>query len=219
MKRTLLVLVGLALIAVGCAGAKTRPIAGGESAVAEAPTFKVGDEWRFAGPRYRSRVRVVSVDANGIVTTREVLTGPHDTCPGCRYFRDANLTLVKVLDAQGQPWPEAELGVKYLDFPLRVGKQWTQTMDLQSTGGPTYTYVNRFKVEAYEEITVKAGTFRAFRLAESSENVGAPWRAVRTTWWSPDVRWFVRIEAFRERGLSGAGTPGTDLELESYSLK
>jgi hypothetical protein len=76
-----------------------------------------------------------------------------------------------------------------LDWPLFVGKSWTAT----------YTYNNRlqgmsvgpihvqFKVTAYEDITVPAGTWKAFKLeSETSNNV------VSTLWYVPEINLFVK---------------------------
>jgi hypothetical protein len=66
-----------------------------------------------------------------------------------------------------------------------------------SVGGPTYRYVNRFTVEAYELVKVPAGTFKAFRIRLDQENLSTHQRWSGVSWWSPDVRWGVKIGAMR----------------------
>ena len=47
------------------------------------------------------------------------------------------------------------------EFPLEVGKTWTQDIAL-TVGGTTKTPMKaQWKVEAYEDVTVPAGTFKA----------------------------------------------------------
>jgi len=190
-----------------------------EGVVAEAPTFKVGDEWRFTGGTFPGVHRVVGSEGDYVITEFTGFT----RCEGCRYFRDRNLTVHKVLDAKGEPWPEAVLGEQRLDFPLHVGREWTQNIELRGPGGRLQPFVNRFKVEAHEEVSVKAGKFKAFRITQFQENRATGGRGEGTSWWSPDVRWWVKVEAVREIGL---GAPGRargatrrDTELESYTLK
>lgn len=100
-----------------------------------------------------------------------------------------------------------------------MGKSWEHTLDMPSAGGPTARYANRFTVEAYELVTVPAGTFKAFRIRHDQENLTVGRRFTGTSWWSPDVRWFVRINTMREYGMGPGEVGGRDLELESYTLK
>lgn len=68
------------------------------------------------------------------------------------------MTVVKVLDSKGEPAPGETTGLKVLDFPLFVGKEWSYSIDLpQTSTGQLRPYDNFFKVEAYEDVktTVK----------------------------------------------------------------
>jgi hypothetical protein len=63
--------------------------------VAEAPTFQVGDEWRYSGGNVR---QVVGFEGDYVITVSK----PGDSfCKDCRYF-------MSVLDAWGGNW-ELEL--------------------------------------------------------------------------------------------------------------
>ena len=207
--RALAVLVIFGATLSACAGAPARPVPGSEGVVVEAPTFAMDDEWRFVGARFPAVIRVVGFEGDLVVTE---FSGDTD-CQGCRYFRDKNLTAVKIVNAQGVQPPYTTTGLRMLDFPLYVGKEWTQRIELYSRG-TLQPYSNRFRVEALEEVTVKAGTFKAFRITQYQEAlaVGNLYRGTATRWWSPEVKWFVKFEPF-------SGTRGRETELESFRLQ
>jgi hypothetical protein len=202
------------LALAACSTVQPTGIPGAAGVVIEAPTFKVGDEWRFAGGAYPGVVRVTALDGGQVVTE---FTG-YTACNGCLYFRDANLTATRVLKPDGQPHPDAILGAQYLSFPLRVGKEWEQTVNLRSGDGRIYPYRNRFRVDAFEEVSVKAGKFKAFRISQRQQNLQTQWTGIATSWWSPDVRWWIKFEPLRGTGLSAGGS-AREVELASYTLK
>lgn len=94
------------------------------------------------------------------------------------------------------------------EWPLEVGKTWTKkhrvtihaakrTLDFQSTQ----------KVEAYEAVTVPAGTFKAFKISTTdtlgNENIN---------WFAPDLGIFVKSSLKRTaKNAQGAGTRDTEL--------
>lgn len=196
-----------AFLFAGCASAVTKPIPGGETVVVDAPTYKPGDEWHLAD----LTTRVVAIE-DGFTVTEFV--GESVRCRGCRYYRDRHLIVVRVLEPGGQEAPAHDvLPARRLDFPLRVGKKWVQEGTFPQVTGGQSEYEFSFEVEAYEEVTVPAGTFKAFRIGWRQVNRTIGGQAVPVGsakhWWSPDVRWFIRIENF-------SGRTG---ELKSFSLK
>jgi len=70
-------------------------------------------------------------------------------------------------------------------WPLWVGKSWTATFGFYNhEAGRNWSSVqNRWKVTAYEDITVPAGTFKTLRI-ESSPGINSA--AKRTVWYSPE---------------------------------
>jgi hypothetical protein len=204
-------------LVVGCAGhTPSAVIPGAESVMVEAPTYKVGDEWRFTGVGYQSRIHIVEVTDDTVVNEREVSI--RLGCPSCRVVRDRNLTVLRFVEANGQARAGDQL--RFLDFPLRVGKSWEQTLTMNTAGGESSsTYRNRFTVEAYELVKVPAGTFKAFRIRHDQENLSSERRWTAVSWWSPDVRWTIKVGAYRSPSLDAGESVGRELELESYSLK
>jgi hypothetical protein len=207
MDRVLVLAFLVSLLVGGCAGVQTKPISGSENVTADAPAIKAGDEWRYTGGYF---IRVAGVEGDLVVT--ETNLDPY--CARCRFIRDKNGTVVRVIDAEGKPVEYPLSGLRLLDFPLRVGKEWTQDLVLpQLSNGRMTPYSNTFKVEGYEEVSTKAGAFKAFRISWRQENRGPyGWRGTLEMWWSPEVRAFVKRAVY---------TPGwvRDFDLESYTVK
>ena len=94
------------------------------------------------------------------------------------------------------------------DFPLEVGKSWTRKHRMTNHANKTSTeFVGNWKVEAYEDVTVRAGTFKAYKVrftdTQGSENV---------TWFSPETGGFVKVSGRRSATHpAGAGTNESEL--------
>lgn len=100
-----------------------------------------------------------------------------------------------------------------MGFPMKVGK--TVSRDVRLTlhaQKRVIPFKATWKVEAYEDVTVPAGTFKTFRVAYEDTN------GTQGTWWSdPDNGIFVKWSA-RRTGKHPAG-PGTqDGELLKVNL-
>jgi hypothetical protein len=97
-------------------------------------------------------------------------------------------------------------------WPLEVGKTWTRkgTLTIHAAKRAVgYEYTQT--VEAYEEVTVPAGTYMTFKVKTSNtlgdENV---------QWWNPDLGLFVKSKLTRtSKSAQGPGTRET--ELVSYN--
>lgn len=67
-------------------------------------------------------------------------------------------------------------------FPLEVGKTWTQDIALTVGGSTKVPMKAQWTVEAYEDVTVPAGTFKAWRVS-FTDNFGFK----QTTWSMPET--------------------------------
>lgn len=201
---------------VACSGVTmpSSPAASIPNVTANAPKWQVGDEWRYTRGVF---IRVIMVDGEFVVTRSNL----DRECVGCSWYHDQNWTIVTVLAANNTPhdYAMASIGLKLLDFPLYVGKTWQQDVGLRQMGtGVIRPYSNQFRVEAYEPVTVKAGTFMAFRIAWEQERAaaynpwGVPFHGKSALWWAPEARAFIKREAY-SRGW------GADWELVSYTLE
>jgi hypothetical protein len=95
------------------------------------------------------------------------------------------------------------------EFPLEVGKTWTQDIALTVGGTTKLPLKAQWKVEAYEDVSVPAGTFKAWRIV-FTDNFGFK----QTTWSMPETAG-VYAKRINERPSThpqgGAGTQVIEL--------
>jgi hypothetical protein len=99
------------------------------------------------------------------------------------------------------------------DWPLMVGKTWTKSYRITvHAKNQVIPFDATYKVEAYEDVTVPAGTFKAFKINSSS--IGSQ----DTYWLAPELGVFVK-QSLRRTDKSRYG-PGTrEVELVSQTIK
>lgn len=107
-----------------------------------------------------------------------------------------------LLDPAGRPLMRYNPPLDF-NFPLTVGKTWTADHELTVGASTRMPMKTSWKVEAYEDVTVPAGTFKAWRLV-MTDNFGYR----QTTWSMPDtVGMFAKRISERPQGHpQGAGT-------------
>jgi hypothetical protein len=100
------------------------------------------------------------------------------------------------------------------DFPLEVGKTWTKSYRLtMHATKQTIPFDSTGKVEAYEDVTVPAGTFKAFKIS-TSDTLGNE----NLIWYSPDLGiWVKQVMKRTAKNPSGPGT--REQEIISQSIK
>jgi hypothetical protein len=96
-------------------------------------------------------------------------------------------------------------------YPLTVGKSWTREPRITIHAAKrTIPYKEEQKVEAYEDVTVPAGTFRTFKV-RSISSLGDD----NLIWFSPEMGVFVKV--LNTRTAKHSQGPGTRvIELLSY---
>lgn len=100
------------------------------------------------------------------------------------------------------------------NWPLEVGKTGTRSfrVTLHWTK-QTIPVEDRWTVEAYEDVTVPAGTFKAFRV-RTTDNMGND----NVNWFSPELGIFVKSSLKRSaKHSAGAGT--REIELVSHTIR
>jgi hypothetical protein len=79
---------------------------------------------------------------------------------------------VAVLDRDGSPLWSFEPGVKWADWPLEVGKTWTAEYGMTEHRATSLKFVVPrkvvYQVDAEEEVTTPAGTYKAFKVISTS---------------------------------------------------
>ena len=109
---------------------------------------------------------------------------------------------VAVLSTAGQPLMRYDPPLDF-NFPFVVGKTWTVDHVLTVGEGNRMPMKTSWKVEAYEDVTVPAGTFKAWRVV-MTDNFGFR----QTSWSMPDtIGMFAKRMSERPPGHpQGAGT-------------
>ncbi len=181
----LLVLVALAVALGGCS-AKTAPIAGGLPP-AQQPHWTAGDTWEFSS---RNRSPFALADIMTVVHAGEeiLLIGNSDPNKTARLHADFSIKESRggILKYSVNSGKDA-----YIFFPLVFGEERAFKQTATTSKG-TQNYTNVVTVEGAEQITVPAGTFKAFviRVKKSSDS---GWSGTYRLWYAPDVKYFVRI--------------------------
>jgi hypothetical protein len=97
-------------------------------------------------------------------------------------------------------------------WPIEVGKSWTRGQRATNHASKrTMSYELTQKVEAYEDVTVPAGTFKAFKVSTKT-SLGDD----NLAWYSPEHGIFVKQSLKRSAThAQGAGT--REIEMVSYT--
>ena len=171
--------------------------AAGQSApMPDISTFAAGDRWEWV--QYDNRTRLPEGNpANVVIDERGTLKMVFDGMP-----RPLDYPFVGDSTA-AKPWRV---------WPLTVGKTWSSDWSHRAGSGTTTHLQMDSRVVAYESVTVKAGTFMAFRIEQDgfingSTAAGQSFsgRMTETFWYAPDamadvkhVRKFANADFSRE---------------------
>jgi len=90
------------------------------------------------------------------------------------------------------------------DFPLEVGKSWSRKHRLTNHANKASTdFVGTWKVEALEDVTVRAGTFKSYRV-RFTDGLGTE----NMSWWSPELG--INAKLSNRRDAKHPAGPGTN---------
>jgi len=183
---------------------------------ADAPTFRVGQEWAFSfvneidsskSGGYSQRVERVE---NGHAFLSAIVNGAKRSLE-----LDENACMVRGPGTAFTPSNEA------LRFPLFVGKEWTA--DYVFSGGDWAANDRRVaKVVSFERVETPAGSFDAFRIeatiAWSGVAVGSDaGRARQTAWYAPLVGRVVKERFVDYSNNKNVAPTSTRYELVRYA--
>lgn len=137
---------------------------------------------------------------------------------GVRYYYDRDWVLVKVVETDGTvitaPRPRyPRIGEKWLPFPLEVGKEWEESYTATDRYGGVGNYRNFFSVVGHEEITVKAGTFKAFKIKIHQIQNAGHW-GVYYLWYAPEIGYYIKRRLAPDESSHRdfwSGVPGYEL--------
>jgi hypothetical protein len=109
---------------------------------------------------------------NGERYSREVKKLGNGLCSMGRYYYDSRWVIAKIVDITGREIQSADvlfprIGQSWLSFPLSIGKTWSNQYraNHKSGGVSRYaTFTDSYTVLAYENVSVPAGNFMAFKI-------------------------------------------------------
>lgn len=163
------------------------------SAVAQAQEapfvpYKVGSEYTMKriGTDGAMRVDTYRVDREETLRGRRYTVIARDNVEAWLSAETKSIAFLtqdgKVIETYDPDWQDWQ-------WPLAVGKSWTSNYkqtNLQQAFPPAQA---KWTVTAYEDVTVSAGTFKAFRIERAP---GANTNQVITRWYAPQVGLVVR---------------------------
>ena len=183
---------------------------------AEEPRYSAGDSWSF--------VRTVNSGdktAIGQYTTSLATVNDQElvAVSGVRLTRSlAAMTTISLGNMRSIFRPHA-LSLK---FPLFAGKTWDESYEQLEAEG-AQRVLNRVQAKALvvraESVTVPAGTFETLMITHTmyvNPVAGPAETAARTVWYSPNVKYFVRVH-YERRRADGFVLESNVSELKSYS--
>lgn len=160
---------------------------------AERPSYSAGDYWIYTDNHKEVKVTFLREEKDRYIFEKE----------GTKVVKDFNLTTVE--DKTGG-YPGA-----IIKFPLTVGKWWNYEFQAEAIAGSKKETgrIAKYEVESYEQITVPAGTFWAFKITATIVNARRQtFKNSAHYWYAPEVKNIIK-----------SSSKGKLLELKQYEIK
>jgi hypothetical protein len=178
----------------------------------EAPIWNVGDKWAY------KRV-------DGVTWTVEVVDVKEDLyilrthgVQDLSGYDKKSMNVKYSIEQSGRRLKATGYMNKLFDFPIFVGKKWTDTTTAMSSSRRVEeTYINDFKVEGAEEVITRAGTFKTLKIHYKQTNMFGRNGWV-VFWYSPEAKTWVKREVEKTDYWTTIKWI-KDAELTSFSLK
>ena len=179
---------------------------------------------RFAAPPLGSTYTILQSETGSfgsgakqitVKTTERIWEGKRMTAyvsPTGVTLATADGAFAAILGPDDKPIFSFEPPIGY-EYPLEVGKTWTKSYraTVHATK-QTIPFDTTWKVEAYEGLTVSAGTFKVFKISYS-DTLGTE----TVTWSSPEVgMWIKRVETRTAKHAAGPGW--REIQLTSQNI-
>jgi hypothetical protein len=158
----------------------------------DTPIWNVGDSW---GYRY-SDMKQWQYTVERIEEDSYIVDDYYGGYKNC--FDRKTLQLLAYIDHKGDkkavssPW--------FIDFPIYVGKKWKKPFTSPPSSGTRIdvNYLNEYKVISHEDVTVPAGTFKAFKIELKQTNYYGYYGGFASgkaySWYSPEVKSIIKTE-------------------------
>jgi hypothetical protein len=168
----------------------------------EAPAWNVGDKWTFTGD---GSMEVIKADQSGYILKFSDGKCIFET-QACNAILFEKSTRNRINAVEGDRRKKYIMGLrKILDFPFSTGKQWKDAYSAKElVGGGALEhlidYSENFRILGWEDIEVKAGKFKVFKLEyRTIANSPHPWgpkdqEIKHYYYYSPDAKYFAKCQ-------------------------
>lgn len=210
-----LVLIFTGVIVTGCATQKTEQVPPDVQEKCDAPVWNVGDTWRYIfDNKNEGEIKVLGVE--DFKKTKIYIVG--DVYSSSRRGYDVK-TLQYIVDItpDGRKMVPMTDWTLSFDFPLYVGKKWSKMVSGEDAGNNPRNYLYTYKVISFENITVQAGAFRAFKIEFTQVDYVTSSEVKIYIWYSPEVKNWVKVQFGSAHGR--VKITGQDYELKSFKVK
>jgi hypothetical protein len=201
MKRALSGLVSLAVVSLALPVWADAPIT-------DKPVVKPGTTWDYA-----DRVGTIPCKHWEFMGAKDGFNVAQ--CEGYKSLSNSDTgALVRILDKDGDKAVQFSPSAVPMPFPVKVGNMWSGKYSaFTADDGAQWDGTQSCTVAAFEPVTVKAGTFDAYRIECDGTFQAGPvfGHANTTSWWAPKAATTVKSV--------NAAAPKWNLELTGYSLK
>lgn len=173
------------------------------------PAWEIGDYWKYRfGESGWNSWKVVEVTETNYIL--EIASDKDYKW----VFDKKTFGLKEFIDSQGKtvvPMKDFDL---FLDFPVYVGKKWDRMVRGTTTRSTDWNYLISYSVLSNEDVTVPAGTFRAFKIKEEQKDLLSGGSVIIHYWFSPEVKNIIKFKFVTSYGNWLIRLQ--DYELESY---
>lgn len=94
-------------------------------------------------------------------------------------------------------WTKFTPPVRQIRFPVRVGDSWEDIVEMETSDGKKRTVKFKSQTVAYEEVSVPAGNFMAYKIVSAFSGT-----RFSEGWFSPEVRGMIKTTSFSPTGES-----------------
>ncbi|GAB6852667.1 hypothetical protein [Paraburkholderia kururiensis] len=197
------------ILAVGGSCLAWGQTAASDAPIAQAPSYRIGDRW---------------IVMYGKTAVASVVTSVTDTRTTFSETKNGGVPFEMLFYAQGNVVRSGDTSYDpclcSLSFPMNVGKNWDSKWTVRNPSG-SHESEAHVSVEAFEQVSVRAGAFDAFKIVMHGISTYAgngrfvvPWDA--TFWYAPEVKRVVKSEAVFYVRYQGSHKEG--FELSEFSL-
>jgi hypothetical protein len=147
------------------------------------PIWNIGDSWKFED----REIKVIRVEG-------DLYIAENSSSSDLVAYDNNTLEETFSIDDKGGRVKMKSTFPIYFDFPLYVGKKWKRLFSARpSFLNRDYDYLMEYKVLCIEDITVSAGTFKAFKVEINHTNNESKGSGKAHIWYSPKVKLFVKV--------------------------